>query len=1512
MANIADLQVSLNLDTSKFKTDVAAATNDVKELKAALTGLKSRTFKIDLSTNLKSQIAGFKSAKTEIKNLQNHLSGLQSSIKATTGRRTLNLQINSNAEKVYNDIKSLNENSKLLKATLTDARSGIVSYNNSLQLMNGSVKGVSTSIQTLCSDVRRLNLLLTKSNVQLRQLGTKTIRVKADTNIPKVLDTANQSVYKMTGTFSNLEGTMKRTFTGVGSSVAEAEANMKSMANATGNLKQVSSKLQSSFKDANGKIVKTMTEANSATKKVTESTKKLSSALANVKSVAQGIVIAQTFYNAVNAIQDVVGSMWDMHKSVETNAMAFEQLTGSVELSKDMIEYLQKYAASTVFTFEQASQSAKTLLAYGFKLENLSYVMKTIGDATSAFGKPENFDRISLAMGQMLAKGTAKAEELRQLMEANVPVVEILSEKLGMTAEEVVNIGDHAVSSTKVVNALLEGLNERYGDMSSNMALTTTGLINNIRESVAYIGSQLFKPLYDGFSGILKPISEKLNELSTVIRNAGVDGAIKYLFPPDMYNSIKVFCGLLAQLGQAIFGVLKAIQPVGRELIYTFINTFNIAAPVIIMFLNILAKLISVLTANRAVLQAFISVFMGFVIVNTVTRMIRDFSIGLGLLANITTFATKAITLLRGAMLLLVKNPVVAAIMLISGALIALIMSSERGRAAVDKLWVSLARLMGIKNVEIYKPLDPSDLEDDLDNFFDKLDGNITGVEGGMEDVGDAAGDAGKKVKDKFVASFDELFQVPEQLDEVGNSMGGITDGLFDDLGSGGLDDLGKDLVDTGAFDIEPIEIPIIIPPPTMPTLPKPEPILVPILVTGLAAALNALRELGKALSAIPAKVTSTVTVLVGAALPLLNGLIDTMKLIPKTISSTVSVLVGGAMGVINGIISQLAKIPTKISSVIDIQAPNAIPTINGIVSGISGVLIPGLAVIPEFFRGTVFPAFDELLQKLLSPLPGFDKMYQSIHSTMLPGFDALYQGLTSMLPGFALIPQTMNGTVFPAFDEFVQRMRNTIITSVQAAPGEIATMIAGIGPAIMSGLTTAGTAAANVAAAILKPFAELGANVLSAVAQGFASVIQFFVDLPGKIGQAVSPIKESISSKFSDAFAGVQDACSSFMSWMEGKWGWLAGILAVIVAGIAVAMTGGWAAVGGAIMAVVTPMISTITGIFSGLMTGGLPGILTKGVGLALSIFGVFNTGLVTSFADSKSDIEGNADEMNTNVKSKFEDMKTNVSTTFNNLKSDASQRWNEIKTSISNSIESARSTASSKAESIKSNLSSAWNSVKSTASSTWSNISSNISSNLSNILSKAQGIVQPFISAFNNIKTGVVNAVNSMFSTISSIFSSITNLISNITSSVSRAVSSVSNAVSGIFGRSISVDTGDLPGTTPMTISTPRSPLADVNMPQLYNGGVMTRDTLVGNARNSTMGAIKELGAIQQSLNNTSSQPGGNVSSHNSGTTNMSTTQDNRDILYVGTLIADDKGLKELERKLNVIRVKDKGRRG
>ena len=1386
MANIADLQVSLNLDTSKFKSDVQAATKDVKELKTVLTGLKSRTFKIDLSTNIKSQLAGFKSAKTEIKNLQKHLTDLQTHLKANTGKKTLDLTVKTNVDTVKTTIKEANTSANDLNSTFGVGIKAVNSYGSKLKNVSDALKNVSKSAKTLTTDINTLNKSLSKTNSDLKQIGNKTITVKTNTNVNKVAKDLSGEVYKMTGTFANLEGTVKRTFTGVGSTMEEAQNNMKSLASSAGDLQQVGSRLQKSFKDANGKIVKTMTEADKAIQKTAKSSKLLENALANVKSVAQGIIIAQTFYNAVNAVQGVANSMWEMHKSVETNTMAFESLTGSMEMSVEMIEYLQQYAAKSTFTFEQVSQSAKTLLGYGIDLKNISYVMQTIGDATSAMGNTENFDRIALAIGQTLSKGTAKSEEMLQLMEANIPVVEILSEKLGMTAQEVANIGDHSVSSVKVVNALLEGLNERYGGMSENMATTTTGLINNIKESVAYVGSQLFKPLYDSFSGMLKPISDKLSELSNVIRNAGIDGALKYLFPPDMYTSIKLFCALIGELGKSIFSLISAIQPLSSQLTYTFINLFNAASPILIVFLNTLSKLISIVSANTVVMRIFATSLTALAIVTTITKVIKNFRNEIGILYTVVTFAKKGVMLLNGALAFLAANPVVLGIAAVCAALIALVMSTEKGRQAVDKLWVSLARLMGIKSVDVYEPLDPKDLEDDLDNFFGKLDSNIEGVGGGLEDVGDEAGEAGKKVKDKFVASFDELFQVPEQLDEVSDSLGDVGGGNLGDLGVGGLDDLTKNPIDTDAFDIGPIEIDTIIVPPKPPTLPTFEPILVPILVTGLEGALSALRSLANALGQIPSKIVSTIDVVATG--------------VPTLVSS---------------IIEQLRSIPTSISTVVELLLPNFIPNINAVTSAISGILIPTLQSIPNLFNGTIFPAFDEFVQKLKLPLPGFDLLSQSITSQLLPGFNVVYSTIKDlMLPGFAMIPQAFNSTVFPAFDDFVQKMRNTIITSMQKTPSLVSSSM-GI--------------------------------LVQTIGVSVSTIGKLISSIPGVVSDGVSPIQQILSGNFSGAFESVKNSCSAFMDWMDGKWGWLAGALALAIAGIGITLTGGWGVIIGGITTAISTFVGWIPTAFSGLISS-VPAVFTKLATGVMAIFGGLNLGLVTSFADTKKDVEREANSMDNSLKSKFESMKNN----------------------LVNKVESMRSAITSSWEKVKSNTRTAWNNVKS------------------------------FIETpLNAVKTTVTNIMN----WFSQKFEWLTNKINTMKNTASNFLSSLNPFGRSIEGPQIAL-TGDMSG---VTMSNPLSPLT--SMSNLYNGGLMTRDNLVGNTRSRTINVIEELGTITRNTNDTksTSSNGGFINNPN-----MSNSVDDRPILYVGTLIADDRSLKELERKMEVIRTKEKNRRG
>lgn len=1483
MANIADLQVSLNLDTSKFKSDVQAATKDVKELKTVLTGLKSRTFKIDLSTNIKSQLAGFKSAKTEIKNLQKHLTDLQTHLKANTGKKTLDLTVKTNVDTVKTTIKEANTSANDLNSTFGVGIKAVNSYGSKLKNVSDALKNVSKSAKTLTTDINTLNKSLSKTNSDLKQIGNKTITVKTNTNVNKVAKDLSGEVYKMTGTFANLEGTVKRTFTGVGSTMEEAQNNMKSLASSAGDLQQVGSRLQKSFKDANGKIVKTMTEADKAIQKTAKSSKLLENALANIKSVAQGIIIAQTFYNAVNAVQGVANSMWEMHKSVETNTMAFEQLTGSIEMSTEMIEYLQQYAAKSTFTFEQVSQSAKTLLGYGFDLKNLSYVMQTIGDATSAMGKPENFDRIALGLGQMLTKGTAKSEEMLQLMEANIPVVEILSEKLGMTAQEVANIGDHSVSSVKVVNALLEGLNEKYGGMSEKMATTTTGLINNIKESIAYVGSQLFKPLYDSFSGMLKPISDKLSELSNVIRNAGVDGALKYLFPPDMYTSIKLFCALIGELGKSIFSLISAIQPLSSQLTYTFINLFNAASPILIVFLNTLSKLISIVSANTVVMRIFATSLTALAIVTTITKVIKNFRNEIGILYTVVTFAKKGVMLLNGALAFLAANPVVLGIAAVCAALIALVMSTEKGRQAVDKLWVSLARLMGIKSVDVYEPLDPKDLEDDLDNFFGKLDSNIEGVGGGLEDVGDEAGEAGKKVKDKFVASFDELFQVPEQLDEVSDSLGNISGGNLGDLDVGGLDDLTKNPIDTDAFDIGPIRIPIDlywgkipkppkIDPPTPPKLPateiwKPFDIELP--------------------DDYPIKVQAI-------ELPVTKKWKPFEVELPNNFPIEVKPI----------------ELPqTKTWKPLKVELPNEYPVeVEPIELPVTKpwkpyeVEIPDELPLKKSFTASLIDLdsfrinFKNNVGKFVSEnVVEFEKFAQSKQLELAKndaniladaiGFQLEYQKVagmenTTVLNSISTFKDNMV-TAFKRGDDVILSDSNVLTgnfkQSVNNLVDNVTPLFKQVDDAKVVGLTGSDSNVISLASRFTQDVTstvdDLVSNVIPLFEEFDSSQVKgltgnqptILTNLKTFGSNALSSIGEFVGnsiSKFDDyARQVVSKFESTSLDTQKIKSGMYNALEVIDAAGMAAEI------------------------VDQNTHNAKLQAIANKH---GLDINDIHSYYWEESNKLSELGLQEEYNNLDLSTKDKLKllgqyytnDLSRQLNH-YSSLINNAKTKCNELKTTIVNKYNEIKTGISQKLNEITSNINSTWEKVKSNTRTAWNNVKSFIETPL-----KA-------------VKTTVTNIMD----WFSQKFEWLTNKINTMKNTASNFLSSLNPFGRSIEGPQISL-TGDMSG---VTMSNPLSPLT--SMSNLYNGGLMTRDNLVGNTRSRTINVIEELGTITRNTNDTksTSSNGGFINNPN-----MSNSVDDRPILYVGTLIADDRSLKELERKMEVIRTKEKNRRG
>jgi|GEM_PF-3558715 len=130
---------------------------------------------------------------------------------------------------------------------------------------------------------------------------------------------------------------------------------------------------------------------------------------------------------------------------------------------------------------------------------------------------------------------------------------------------------------------------------------------------------------------------------------------------------------------------------------------------------------------------------------------------------SIAAFAARMVSLLKvaiqGLYIAMTRNPVTGVIILIAGALLSLALSSKTVRDWLDQVIARLRALAGLD----YKPpdmagADPSKVADAYDEYIKQLQG-----------VGDATKDANKETK-KFLASFDEVYQVPE---ENGGGLGG-------------------------------------------------------------------------------------------------------------------------------------------------------------------------------------------------------------------------------------------------------------------------------------------------------------------------------------------------------------------------------------------------------------------------------------------------------------------------------------------------------------------------------------------------------------------------------------------------------------------------------------------------------------------------------------------------------------------------------------------------------------------
>lgn len=186
-----------------------------------------------------------------------------------------------------------------------------------------------------------------------------------------------------------------------------------------------------------------------------------------------------------------------MADKMRQSEIAFTTMLGSAERAGSFLRDLQAFAAATPFEFPELVQSAKKMLALGFSAEQVIPTLTNVGNAVSGLGGNQQvFDRIILALGQMQAKGSVSAEEMKQLAEAGIPAWQALASAIGVTVPEAMEMAKKKqIDSTTAIAALQGDMAKRFGGLMEQQSQTIQGTLANLHDTVGFIMTDIGREL---------------------------------------------------------------------------------------------------------------------------------------------------------------------------------------------------------------------------------------------------------------------------------------------------------------------------------------------------------------------------------------------------------------------------------------------------------------------------------------------------------------------------------------------------------------------------------------------------------------------------------------------------------------------------------------------------------------------------------------------------------------------------------------------------------------------------------------------------------------------------------------------------------------------------------------------------------------------------------------------------------------------------------------------------------
>ena len=205
---------------------------------------------------------------------------------------------------------------------------------------------------------------------------------------------------------------------------------------------------------------------------------------------------------SIYAAQNFLRAVVDIGGELENQKIAMASILQDEGKATTIFNQIKKLAVASPFGVMDLNQYAKQLSAYSIPYNELYDTMKRLADISAGVGV--DMGRIILAYGQIKAAKFLKGTELRQLTEANIPMVDKLAERFSKLEGRIVSAGEvlDMISKKKVT---FEDVKDILWELTDD-----GGMFNNMQEVLSESVKSKWKNLADAIDIMLGDIAESM------------------------------------------------------------------------------------------------------------------------------------------------------------------------------------------------------------------------------------------------------------------------------------------------------------------------------------------------------------------------------------------------------------------------------------------------------------------------------------------------------------------------------------------------------------------------------------------------------------------------------------------------------------------------------------------------------------------------------------------------------------------------------------------------------------------------------------------------------------------------------------------------------------------------------------------------------------------------------------------------------------------------------------------